>query len=93
MPHTHTHTHTSDFVSPLSVFSIPASILELIFWWWTFLSLLATLAQVRMRGQVAKEALYRKFLYCLVFTAVVSFAVMMLQVCVTHARARIHTHT
>lgn len=58
---------------------IPVSIVDTIFLYWTFVSLIRTMQQLTLRRQVVKIKLYKKFIIGLAVAALVSFVIILYQ--------------
>lgn len=59
---------------------VPVALLDTGFYWWIFLSLLRTIAQLKARRQVVKLAMYQWLFYTLAASAVVSALVVLYEV-------------
>lgn len=59
---------------------VPIAVLDTAFYWWIFLSLLRTIAQLKARRQVVKLAMYRWLFNTLAASAALSALVVLYQV-------------
>jgi len=70
----------NEFLSFLSAIIIfPAALLDTIFYWWIFLSLMRTIQQLKLRKQEAKLAMYTKFFGVLVVSGIITVLVIAAQ--------------
>ena len=74
----------SDNVSEISwstaLLVVPVAMLDTAFYWWIFLSLLRTIAQLKARRQVVKLSMYHWLFNTLAASAVLSAIVVLAQV-------------
>lgn len=71
---------TSEFTSFLAtMITFPLALIDTIFYWWIFLSLMRTIQQLTMRQASVKLLLYRRFFYVLIGAAIVTVLVILFQ--------------
>lgn len=75
----------NEFLSFLATMIIfPAALLDTIFYWWIFLSLVRTIQQLTLRKQDVKLRMYKRFFIVLICSGVITCLIILYQTLVVY---------